>query len=119
MGQEMSLWKSRNLSVEKDVFIYYLSLNHQVTEQAFGLLDQRWGIFWHPLRLSMHNQGVAVCIACQLHNNCMIKIAAKSILYIKEQCQDLNVKQIFSIVILPLLFNSQMEPISDLATDLI
>jgi hypothetical protein len=28
--QEMSPWKGRNLSVEKDSFNYYLSLNHQV-----------------------------------------------------------------------------------------
>jgi hypothetical protein len=43
--QEMSLWKGRNLPVHKDTFNYYLSLNRQVTERAFGLLVQRWGIF--------------------------------------------------------------------------
>jgi hypothetical protein len=36
--QEMSPWKGRNLSVEKDAFNYYLSLNHQVIERAFGIL---------------------------------------------------------------------------------
>jgi hypothetical protein len=54
-GQEISLWKGRNLSVEKKDFNYYLSLNCQVIEQAFVLLAQRWGIFWHPVKLSMHN----------------------------------------------------------------
>jgi len=32
MGQEMSLQKGRNLSVEKDAFNYYLSSNRQVIE---------------------------------------------------------------------------------------
>ena len=71
MGQEMSPWKGRNLPVEKDAFNYYLSLNRQVIERAFGILVQRWGIFWHPLRLSMHNRGVAVRVACRLHNICI------------------------------------------------
>jgi len=70
-GQEISLWKGRNLSVEKKDFNYYLSLNCQVIEQAFVFLVQRWGIFWHPVKLSMHNWGVAVHIACQLHNICI------------------------------------------------
>jgi hypothetical protein len=71
MGQEMSLWKGRNLSVEKDAFNYYLSLNRQVIQRAFGILVQRWGIFWWPLRLSMHNRGVAVHVVCRLHNICI------------------------------------------------
>jgi hypothetical protein len=31
---------------------------------------QRWGIFWWPLRLSMHHRGVAIRVACRLHNIC-------------------------------------------------
>ena len=56
--QEMSPWKGRNLPPEKDAFNYYSSLNRQVIERAFGILVQRWGIFWRPLRVSMHNRGV-------------------------------------------------------------
>jgi hypothetical protein len=69
--QEISPRKGQNLSVEKDAFNYYLSLNCQVIEWAFGILVQRWGIFWHPLRLSMHNRGVAIHVACRLHNVCI------------------------------------------------
>jgi hypothetical protein len=69
--QEMSPWKGRNLSVEKDAFNYYSSLNRQVIERAFGILVQRWGIFWRPLRVSMHNRGVVVRVACRLHNVCI------------------------------------------------
>jgi hypothetical protein len=67
-SQEMSPWRGRNLSAEKDAFNYYVSLNRQVIERAFGILVQRWGIFWRPLRISMHNRGVAIRVACKLHN---------------------------------------------------
>jgi len=69
--QEMSPWKGRNLSVEKDAFNYYLSLCRQVIERAFGILVQRWGIFWRPLRLSMNHRGVVIRTACKLHNICI------------------------------------------------
>ncbi len=64
--QEMSPWKGCNLAVEKDASNYYSSLNHQVIERAFGILVQRWGM--RPLRVSMHNRGVVVWVACRLHN---------------------------------------------------
>jgi hypothetical protein len=32
---------------------------------------QRWGNFLHPLQLSMHHCGVAICDACWLHNICI------------------------------------------------
>ena len=69
--QEMSPWKGRNLPTDKDAFNYYVSLNRQVIERAFGLLVQRWGIFWRPLRLSMHHRGVVIRVACRLHNICI------------------------------------------------
>jgi DDE superfamily endonuclease len=69
--QEMSPWKGRKLSTEKDAFNYYMSLNRQVIERAFGILVQRWGIFWRPLRLSMKHRGTAIRVACKLHNVCI------------------------------------------------
>jgi DDE superfamily endonuclease len=75
--QEMSPWKGRNLSVERDAFNYYSSLNRQVIERAFGILVQRWGIFWCPLKVSMHNRGVAVRVACRLHNVCVAEFGEK------------------------------------------
>ena len=42
--QEMSPYPGRNLNAHKDAFNYYLSLNRQVIERAFGILVQRWGI---------------------------------------------------------------------------
>jgi DDE superfamily endonuclease len=69
--QEMSPWKGRSLSEEKDAFNYYLSLNRQGIERAFGLLVQRWGVFWRPLRVSMEHRGLLIRVACKLHNRCI------------------------------------------------
>jgi hypothetical protein len=81
-GQQMSPWKGQNLLVEKDAFYYYLSLNRQVIEWAFGILVQRWGIFWRPLRLSMHHHGVAICVACQLHNLCISDVDSNKVRHV-------------------------------------
>jgi hypothetical protein len=75
--QEMSPWKGCNLSDEKVAFNYFSSLNHQAIEHAIGILVQRWGIFWHPLWVSMHNHGVVVWVACRLHNVCVDKFGEK------------------------------------------
>jgi hypothetical protein len=69
--QEMSPWKGRNLPSHKDAFNYYLSLQRQVIERAFGILIQRWGIFWRPLRLSFRHRGLVIRAACRLHNICI------------------------------------------------
>lgn len=41
LNQELSPWKGKGLTVEKDAFNYYLSLHRQCIERAFGLLVQR------------------------------------------------------------------------------
>jgi hypothetical protein len=71
MGQEMSPWKGRDLEDAEDAFNYYLSLHRQCIERAFGILVQRWGIFWRPLRVSMEHRGVLIRVACKLHNICI------------------------------------------------
>jgi DDE superfamily endonuclease len=68
---EMSPWKGRKLSLEKDAFNYFMSFTRQVIEREFGILVQRWGIFWHPLRLSLNHSGTAIHVACKLHNVCI------------------------------------------------
>ena len=69
--QELSPWKGRNLSPEKDSFNYYLSLHRQVIERAFGLLVARWGIFWRALRFSPAKIELIVNVCCKLHNICV------------------------------------------------
>jgi hypothetical protein len=69
--QEMTPYKGRNLTREQDVFNYYLSRNRQVIERAFGILIQRWGVFWRPLRVSMIHRDLVIRVACKLHNICV------------------------------------------------
>ena len=69
--QEMTPWKGRHLSTANDAFNYFLSLQRQVIERAFGILIQRWGLLWRPLRISYSHRGLAVRVACKLHNICI------------------------------------------------
>jgi hypothetical protein len=65
-AQEMSPWRGHILSIAKDAYNYYASLNHQVIDSAFGM--QRRGIFWYPLRISLDTCGVAISVASRIHN---------------------------------------------------
>jgi hypothetical protein len=69
--QELTPWCGQNLSVAKDAFNYYLSLHRQVVERAFGMLINRFGIFWRPLKLSMRHIKLVVTVCCKLHNICV------------------------------------------------
>jgi hypothetical protein len=69
--QELSPWKGKQLSPEKDVFNYYLSLHRQVIERAFGILVARWGIFWRPLKFHQVEVELIVQVCCKLHNICV------------------------------------------------
>lgn len=71
--QELSPWKGRNLSMEQDNFNYFLSLNRQCIERAFGLLVQRWGIFWRAIRVAFDKIPLIITVCCKLHNLCVEK----------------------------------------------
>lgn len=70
-GQVLSPFKGKKLSKDKDAFNYYLSLNRQVIERAFGILIARWGIFWRPLRVAVHRIPLLISVCCKLHNICI------------------------------------------------
>jgi hypothetical protein len=76
--QELSPWKGRHLPPDKDAFNYYLSLNRQVVERAFGLLVGRWGIFWRPLRFTIRKIGIIVTVCCKLHNICVDRFGSET-----------------------------------------
>jgi hypothetical protein len=69
--QELSPFKGRCLDVWRDSFNYHLSLHRQVVERAFGLLVQRWGVFWRPLRIAFHRIPLLIRVCCKLHNMCI------------------------------------------------
>jgi hypothetical protein len=64
-------WSGRNLDPYKDSFNYHLSSMRQCIERAFGLLTQRWGIFWRPLACRFDKWSTIVTVCCKLHNFCI------------------------------------------------
>jgi hypothetical protein len=77
-GQELSPWRGKGLSEDKDVFNYYLSLHRQVIERSFGLLVQRWGILWRPLRVALVKVPVIITALLRLHNICVARFGKRS-----------------------------------------
>lgn len=69
--QTLVPWKGVSLPFDKDAFNYWLSKQRQVIERAFGILVQRWGVFWRPLRTSMENVALIISVAIKLHNICI------------------------------------------------
>jgi hypothetical protein len=41
-------FKGRGIDRYKDAFNYWLSHSRQAVKRSFGILTQRWGIFWRP-----------------------------------------------------------------------
>ena len=69
--QELSPYhqpRSKALSVWEDAFNYFLSLNRQCIERAFGLWVGTWGIFWRPLRVGARRIPSIVSATMKLHN---------------------------------------------------
>jgi hypothetical protein len=76
--QELSPFRGRLLDQWQDSFNYHLSLHRQVVERAFGLLVQRWGVFWRPLRVAFHRIPLVIRVACKLHNLCIERFGVGS-----------------------------------------
>jgi hypothetical protein len=64
-------WSGRGLGLYRDSFNYHLSKMKQCIERAFGLMTQRWGVFWRPLRVSLSRWGLVCTVAAKLHNFCV------------------------------------------------
>jgi len=78
--QELSSWKGSNLEVEKDSFNYWLSKQRHCIVRAFEILTKRWGIFWRKLSVKMENIPLIIRVACKLHNICIDRFGADSVL---------------------------------------
>jgi hypothetical protein len=61
-------WPGRELETSKDAFNYLHSRQRQVIECAFGMLIQRFGIFWRPLRVGLAKWSKIVTVCAKLHN---------------------------------------------------
>lgn len=61
-------WPSSTLNEEKDAFNFHLSSLRIHIEQAFGMLVNRWGILWRPLRCRLKNASKIFICCAKLHN---------------------------------------------------
>ncbi len=69
--QILSPWPGRGLAPWKDSVNYHLSSMRQCIERAFGLLTQRWGVYWRPLRCSFYKRTLVLSVCAKLHNFCI------------------------------------------------
>jgi len=84
-------WPGRNLDTAKDSFNFWHSNSRITIEGAFGILTQRWGIFWRPIPCSI-KLATKIVVACMtLHNLCMDdRIARHRVEYVRGDCGRLS-----------------------------
>lgn len=61
-------YSGKRLTTRQDSYNYYQSSCRIVVEQTFGILVNRWGILWSPLRCNLMKATSIVVICCKLHN---------------------------------------------------
>jgi len=69
--QFLTPWPGRGLGPWKDSFNYWLSHSRQSIERAFGMLTQRWGIFWRIFKFSLDRWAMVSQVCMKLHNICV------------------------------------------------
>lgn len=70
-NQLLTPWSGRGLDQYKDSFNFWLSHSRQCVERSFGILTQRWGIFWRPFRFAFDRWSLVVLVSMKLHNLCI------------------------------------------------
>ncbi len=69
--QVLSPWPGRGIGRWKDAFNYWLSHSRQSIERAFGMLVQRWGIFWRKFHFAFERWSTVILVCMKLHNLCV------------------------------------------------
>jgi len=64
-------YQGRGLDIYKDSFNYWLSHSRQCVERGFGMLTQRWGIFWRIFRFAFDRWSLVVMVCMKIHNLCI------------------------------------------------
>ena len=69
IGSLMKPFQGKNrANVFEDSYNYHLSSLRVVIENAFGILMQRWGLFWRKLRISPARASKFISAGVKLHN---------------------------------------------------
>ena len=64
-------YPGQHLSLYEDSFNFHLSRMRQSIEIAFGVMKNRWGIFWRPLQISYDRWKLVLLVTAALHNICI------------------------------------------------
>lgn len=78
-GHILTPYVGHSLTPQEDAFNYYLSLQRQVVERAFGIWKRKWGIFWQTLCVSEKHVKEVIEVTCRLHNFCIDRNVSSSI----------------------------------------
>ena len=70
-GHIITPYSGNSPTPQEDAFNYYLSLQRQVVERAFGIWKRKWGIFWRTLCVSEPHVKLIIAVTCHLHNFCI------------------------------------------------
>lgn len=69
--QLLTPYPGKGLRPDLDSFNFHLSQLRVKVEQSFGILVQRWGILWKPLRVSFDRRTKLIRALFHLHNYCI------------------------------------------------
>jgi hypothetical protein len=72
-GHILTPYVGHSLTPHEDAFNYYLSLQRQVVERAFGMWKRKFGIFWRTLFVSERHVKLIIEVTARLHNFCIDK----------------------------------------------
>lgn len=87
-NQFLSPWPGCGLDASKDAFNYWLSHSRQAVERGWGMVTQRWGIFWRIFRFSFDRWSLVVLVCMKLHNICLYNTVEVSPQRFLEDVQD-------------------------------
>ena len=78
-GHVITPYAGNSLTPQEDAFNYYVSLQRQVVERAFGIWKRKWGIFWSRLQVSERHVKKVIEVTCRLHNLCIDRNVSEDI----------------------------------------
>ena len=78
-GHIITPYVGHSLTPQEDAFNYYLSLQRQVVERAFGLWKRKFGIFWRTLFVSEKHVKLVIEVTARLHNFCIDRNVSEDI----------------------------------------
>jgi hypothetical protein len=64
----LKTYSTVNLTLKQKIFNYHLSRAMRVSENAFGILAQRFRVFGRPVELKVSTIDLVIRSACYLHN---------------------------------------------------